>query len=120
MKNRIFSLLAIFLLLCGTAAQAQEYGKIRALKQRAAFVTSQKNDFVARVLTSYKIPCERNAQGVVIRINIEKSWLDITNIEIVPILKESADKSRQVIAHELYFYTAGGGILDLVSELIIR
>jgi hypothetical protein len=119
MKIRIFLLVLIFLLLCGLSAQAQEYGKIRALKQRATFVADQKNDFVAHVLTSYKIPFERNAQGAIVRINIEKSWLDITAIEIVPILKESADKSRQVIAHELYFYTADG-ILDLVSELIIR
>ena len=120
MKIRIFLLVSIFLFLCGSAVQAQEYGKIRALKQRAAFVTNQKNDFVARVLTAYKIPFERNAQGVVVRINLEKTWLDITAVEIVPILRESADKSRQVIAHELYFYTADGNILDLVSELIIR
>ncbi len=119
MKIRIYLLALIFFLLCGPIAQAQEYGKIRALKQRAAFVTNQKNDFVARVLTSYKIPYERNAQGAIVRINLEKSWLDITAIEIVPILQESADKSQQVTAHELYFYTPGG-ILDLVSELIIR
>lgn len=119
MKIRIFLLGILFLFVCGPVVQAQEYGKIRALKQRAAFVTNQKNDFVARVLTAYKIPYERNSQGAIVRINIEKSWLDITAIEIVPILRESADKSRQVIAHELYFYTAGG-ILDLVSELTIR
>jgi hypothetical protein len=119
MKLRICLLMVIFSLLCGPIAQAQEYGKIRALKQRAAFVTNQKNDFVARVLTSYKIPYERDAQGAVVRISLEKSWLDITAIEIVPILKESADTRQQVTAHELYFYTAGG-ILDLVSELIIR
>jgi hypothetical protein len=119
MKIRIGLLAVIFFLLCLPVAQAQEYGKIRALQQRAAFVTSQKNDFVARVLTSYKIPYERNAQGAIIRINIERNWLDINAIEIVPILKESADKRQQVTAHELYFYTANG-ILDLVSELIIR
>ena len=116
---RICLLVVIFLLLCLPAAQAQEYGKIRAMQQRAAFVTNQKNNFVARVLTSYKIPHERNAQGAIVRINIEKNWLDINAIEIVPILKESADKRQQVTAHELYFYTANG-ILDLVSELIIR
>jgi hypothetical protein len=119
MKIRIYLLTVILFLLCGLAAQAQEYGKIRALQQRAAFVTNQKNDFVARVLTSYKIPYERNGQGVVVRINLEKSWLDVTGIEIVPILQESSDKRQHVTAHELYFYTAGG-ILDLVSELIIR
>jgi hypothetical protein len=119
MKLRIYLLAVILLLLCQPAAQAQEYGKIRALQQRAAFVTSQKNDFVARVLTSYKIPYERNAQGAIVRINIEKNWLNINAVEIVPIIKESADKRQQVTAHELYFYTANG-ILDLVSELIIR
>jgi hypothetical protein len=119
MKMRICLLVVISWLLCLPVAQAQEYGKIRALQQRAAFVTNQKNDFVARVLTSYKIPYERNAQGAIVRINIERSWLDINSIEIVPILKESADKRQQVTAHEIYFYTATG-ILDLVSELIIR
>ncbi|PKN66755.1 MAG: hypothetical protein CVU54_17755 [Deltaproteobacteria bacterium HGW-Deltaproteobacteria-12] len=119
MKIRICLLAGIFFLLYGQAAQAQEFGKIRALQQRAAFVTNQKNDFVARVLTSYKIPYERNSQGAVVRINIEKTWFDITAIDIVPVLQESADKRQHVTAHELYFYTAGG-ILNLVSELIIR
>ena len=119
MKIRICVLVIIFSLLALPTVQAQEYGKLRALQQRAAVVISQKNDFVARVLTSYKIPHERNAQGVVVRINLEKSWLDVKTIEIVPLLKESADNSRQVTAHELYFFTAEG-ILDLVSELIIR
>jgi hypothetical protein len=103
----------------GFAYQAQEYGKIRALQQRAAYVTKQKNDFVARVLTSYGIPHERNAQGVVVRINMEGQWLDVTTIEIVPVLKETADNLKQVAAHELFFYTSGG-IVDLVSALTIR
>ena len=119
MKIRICLLMILLSLLYLPVVQAQEYGKLRALKQRADFVTSQKNNFVARVLTSYKIPYERNDQGTVIRINIEKKWLNISSIEIIPLLQESADKSRQVIAHELYFYTADG-ILDLVSELVIR
>ena len=119
MKIRICLLVVILLILCLPVAQAQEYGKIRAMQQRAAFVTIQKNDFVARVLTSYKIPHERNQQGAVVRINIEKNWRDITAIDIVPITEESADKRQQVTAHELYFYTATG-ILDLVSELIIK
>ena len=54
-----------------------------------------------------------------IEYNLIIIHINITAIEIVPLLRESADKSRQVIAHELYFYTADG-ILDLVSELIIR
>ncbi|MEN6621378.1 MAG: hypothetical protein ABFD50_07520 [Smithella sp.] len=123
MKFRIIFLIAVIaaslIILTQPPVQAQEFGKIRALNKRAAFVTNQKNEFVARVLTSYKIPFERNAEGVVVRINLEKGWLDIKGIEIVPILQESTDKSQRVTAHELYFNTTDG-ILDLVSELIIR
>lgn len=119
MKVRISLLAAILFLVCSPAVHAQEYGKIRALQQRAAYVTKQKNDFVARVLTSYAIPYEQNAQGVVVRIKVEDKWLDITAVEIVPVLKEGMDKHRFVAAHELFFYTAND-ILDLVSELTIR
>lgn len=119
MNFRVVLPVLALLILFQPLVQAEEYGKIRALNKRAAFVTNQKDDFVARVLTSYKIPHERNAEGAVVRINLEKSWLDIKAIEIVPILQESIDKSRRVTAHELYFYTADG-ILALVSELIIR
>lgn len=100
-------------------AQAQEYGKIRALQERAVHVTKQKNDFIVRVLNSYKIPHEVNEQGVVVRINVDSKWLDIRSIEIVPVLKESADRSQQVAAHELYFFTANG-ILNVMSALTIR
>jgi hypothetical protein len=120
MKKIFVTLFAAVLLLSFLPlAQAQEYGKIRALQLRAAYVTKQKNDFVAKVLTSYKILHEVNEQGVVIRINMDEKWLDITAIEIVPVLKESVGKSQQVAAHELYFFTANG-ILDVVSELVIR
>jgi hypothetical protein len=119
MKIRLALLTVAFFLLCQPFAQAQEYGKIRAMQQRANFIINQKNDFVARVLTSYNIPYELNSQGVVVRINMEGEWFNIKTIEIVPILREAADNRRQVAAHELYFYTAHG-ILDLVSELIIK
>jgi hypothetical protein len=119
MKLRICLLIAALLILVPVIIQAQEYGKIRALSQRAAYVTKLKNDFVARVLTSYNILHERNDQGVIVRINMDGKWQDINTIEIVPVLKESADKRQAVAAHELYFYTADG-ILDLVSELTIR
>jgi hypothetical protein len=102
------------------ALHAQEYGKIRALNQRAADVIKQRNDFVAQVLTSYAIRHERNEQGVVVRIKTDGRWLDVTTIEIVPVLKETGDKRQQVAAHELFFYTANGGILDLLSELTIH
>jgi len=119
MKIKIISLVLLIVLAALPLVQAQEYGKIRALQQRAAYVTKQKNDFVARVLTSYSIPHERNAQVVVVRINEAGQWLDVTTIEIVPVLKEAAYNSKQVAAHELFFYTSGG-ILDLISALTIR
>jgi len=115
-----FCLLALVLFfVCLPALHAQEYGKIRALQQRADHVIQLRNDFVARVLTSYGIPHERNPRGVVVRINMDGRWLDVTAVEIVPVLKETADKHQQVAAHELLFYTADG-ILDLNSELTIR
>jgi len=117
MKIRIYGLALIFA--CVSAGQAEEYGKIRALQQRAAVVTKLKNDFVAKVLASYTIPYERNAQGTVVRINMDGRWLDVSAIEIVPVLRETADKRQQVAAHELLFSTAGG-TLDLLSELMIR
>lgn len=101
------------------AVDAQEYGKIRALQQRAASVIKLKNDFVAQVLTSYMIPHERNAQGVVVRINMEGRWLEVTAIDIIPVLRDSADKNPRVVAHELLFTTADG-TLAMVSELIAR
>ena len=119
MKIRIF-LFSLILLFTGlSAAHSQEYGKIRALQQRATYVTKQKNDFVVRVLTSYKIPHEKNDQGAIVRIAMEGQWLSIKAIEIIPIIKESADKRQHVVAHELFFYT-DNNILDLVSELTIR
>ena len=117
MKNRIYLLVLILLLTGLPVVHSQEYGKIRALKQRADSIITQKNDFVARVLTAYAIPYERNAQGAVVRINTDGRWLDVTAIEIVPVLKEGTDK--QVTAHELLFTTANG-VLTLFSELAIR
>lgn len=97
---------------------AQEFGKIRALKQRAVDVVKQKNDFVARVLSSYDIPHERNAQGVVVRINMDNKWRDVTSIEIIPVLKEDHEKLK-IASHELFFST-DSGILHLSSDLMIR
>ncbi|PKN06438.1 MAG: hypothetical protein CVU72_04480 [Deltaproteobacteria bacterium HGW-Deltaproteobacteria-7] len=120
MKNIFITLLtAVLLFSFLPAAQAQEYGKIRALHERAVHVTRQKNDFIVRVLTSYKIPHEVNEQGVVVRINMDSKWMNIRSIEIIPVLQESADKSQQVAAHELYFFT-DEGILDVFSALTIR
>ncbi|MCX5857681.1 MAG: hypothetical protein NTZ57_07215 [Deltaproteobacteria bacterium] len=119
MKIRICFLGLVLLSVCLQSAHAQEYGKIRAMQQRAAYVVKQKNDFVARVLASYNIPHERNAQGVVVRIDMEGQWAEVTAIEIVPVFKEAADKRQHIVAHELFFYTPKG-ILDLTSELLIR
>jgi hypothetical protein len=119
MKTQILLLVVIMFFVSIPAIQAQEFGKIRLLQQRAAYVTKQKNDFVAQVLATYNIPHERNAEGVVVRINTDGQWQDVTTIEIVPLLKESTDKRQYVAAHELYFHTAIG-ILDLMSELTVR
>jgi hypothetical protein len=116
------SICLLALLLCFVylaAVHAQEYGKIRPLQQRADQVIKKKNDFITLVLISYNIPHERNAQGVVVRLNVDGQWLDVTAIEVVPILKETTDKHQQVAAHELFFHTANG-ILNVVSELTIR
>jgi hypothetical protein len=99
-------------------ASAQNYGQIRALKRRADTVTHQKNSFVARVLSSYKIPCEVTEQGIVARLHIENRWYDVNQIEIVPLMLE-VDGGYQVIAHEIFFYTEGE-ILHLVSAMNIR
>jgi hypothetical protein len=119
MKIRTFLFVLALLFASTPVISAQEYGRIRALQQRAAYVTKQKNDFVARVLTSYAIPHERNAEGVIVRINMDGRWQDVTAIEIVPVLKEAPDKKQQIAAHELFFFTAQG-ILDLFSDLTIR
>ena len=92
MKRQImfFSILVSFVLLVLVLPQAsaQNYGQIRALKRRADTVTQQKNYFVARVLSSYKIPCQVTEQGIVARLHIENRWYDVNQIEIVPVTRE--------------------------------
>ena len=120
-RQTIFSGILIFLTLFVWGlpqASAQNYGQIRALKRRADTVTHQKNSFVARVLSSYKIPCEVTEQGIVARLHIENRWYDVKQIEIVPLMRE-VDGGYQVIAHEIFFYTEGE-ILHLVSAMNIR
>lgn len=119
MKVRIYFLASIIFFVCLSAAHSQELGKIRALQQRAAQVTKQKNDFITKVLSSYSIPNERNAQGVVVRIHVDGKWLDVTAIDIVPVLTETPGKKQQITAHELLFHT-GSGTLYLRSDLTIR
>jgi hypothetical protein len=113
----ILILLALFVWVLPQAS-AQNYGQIRALKRRADTVTHQKNSFVARVLSSYKIPCEVTEQGIVARLHIENRWYDVNQIEIVPLMRE-VDGGYQVVAHEIFFYTEGE-ILHLVSAMNIR
>lgn len=108
----LVSLILLVLLL--PQASAQNYGQIRALKRRADTVTHQKNSFVARVLSSYKIPYQTTDQGIVARLHIEDRWHDVDQIEIVPVTRE-ADGGYQVIAHEIFFYSKGE-ILHLVAE----
>jgi hypothetical protein len=119
MKIRIWVAAAILFLACSVPGYAQEYGRLRALQQRAAQVTNLKNAFVAGVLASYRIEHERNSQGIVVRINIDGRWQDITAIEIVPVMTETADKGRRLTGHELLFTTAEG-TLDLLSDMAVR
>ena len=122
MKRRtmLFGILVSFALLVLLLHQASalNYGQIRALKRRADTVTYQKNSFVARVLSSYKIPYQTTEQSIVARLHIEDRWHDVDQIEIVPLTRE-VDGGYQVIAHEIFFYTEGE-ILHLVSEVKIR
>ncbi len=122
MKRQImfFSILVslALLVLVLPQASAQNYGQIRALKRRADTVTQQKNSFVVRVLSSYKIPYQVTEQGIVARLHIENRWYDVNQIEIVPVTQE-VDGGYQVIAHEIFFYTEGE-ILHLVSAVTIR
>jgi hypothetical protein len=118
-KVHVYLIALILGSVCLPAVHAQEYGKIRALDQRAAHIIKQRNDFVMQVLASYAIPHEYNEQGAVVRIKMDGQWLAVSTVEIVPVLRESADKEKQVIAHELLFYTTRG-ILALPSELKIH
>lgn len=122
MKGRILVLGAIIFLAAFVAAppwvSTETYGQLRALERRAATVTRQKNDFVARVLHSYNIPYQRTEQGVVVRLRIGANWLDVNRIEIVPLVQEG-EHGLQVMGHEIFFYTEGE-ILHLVSALTIR
>jgi hypothetical protein len=99
-------------------AASENYGQIRALKLRAQTVVQRKNDFVARVLQSYDIRFQRSQQGVVNRLQIGGQWQNVTQIEIVPQVREGAG-GPQLVAHEIYFYTEKE-ILHLVSAITIR
>jgi hypothetical protein len=122
MKRRMVLLNIIFT--CGLVVLllpdgwAQDYGQIRALKNRAETVNQQKNHFVAQVLHSYNIPCQVTEEGIVARLHIQNRWYDVNQIEIVPVTKE-VEGGYQVIAHEIFFYTEGD-ILHLVSAATIR
>ena len=122
MKQQTMSFgILVFCLMCALVlpqASAQNYGQLRALKRRAATVTRQKNQFVARVLHSYDIPCQVTKQGIVARLHLENRWHDVNQIEIVPVTKE-LERGYQVTAHEIFFYTERE-ILHLVSAIKIR
>jgi hypothetical protein len=119
-RNVLLSIIVSFALLVAVMPQvmAQNYGQIRALKNRAETVTQQKNHFVAQVLRSYNIPCQVTEEGIVARLHIQNRWYDVSQIEIVPVTKE-VEGGYQVIAHEIFFYTEGD-ILHLVSAATIR
>ncbi|MBN2688030.1 MAG: hypothetical protein JXR85_07615 [Deltaproteobacteria bacterium] len=122
MRIRAVSLIVFICIIVLTAAtvfsQPYSYGRLSALKERAIAVTEQKNRFVTKVLDSYHIAYRCNQQGVVVRIKVDDGWNDVTRIEIVPLVSDESTGFR-VIAHNIYFETAGG-MLHLVSPLIIR
>ena len=97
---------------------AQNYGQIRAMKNRAETVTRQKNHFVVQVLRSYNIPCKVTEEGIVAQLHIQNHWYDVKQIEIVPVTRD-IEGGYEVIAHEIFFYTEGD-ILHLVSAAKIR
>ena len=122
MKHWVFLMSVIMFLVVLLPAPApafdKPYGQLRALKRRAATVVLQKNDFVARVLNSYRIAYQRNKGGVVVRLQIESKWLEVNRIEIVPMVREG-ERGLDVVGHEIFFYT-GDEIFHLVSALTIR
>lgn len=113
-------LLSLLLLapLLPPAGAGDDFGRVRAMRQRAENVTRQKNEFVTLVLNSYKIPHQVNQQGVVVRLKTKDQWHEVNSIEIIPVIKNNSDRPRRVEAHEIYFFTAEG-VLNLVSELTI-
>jgi len=115
-------LIAILVVLCiiisFSETYSQSYGRIRALKERAITVIQQKNNFVTRVLDSYGIPYECNHEGVVVRININDQWNDVSRIDIVPLFNDN-ETGFSVTAHNIFFGT-DRGTFHIVSELIIR
>jgi len=116
MQKRILALAVLFAFSILPAVHAQDDGKLRAMQKRAAVITKQKNDFVVRVLNSYKIPHELNAEGTVVRISMNGQWIDVKGLDIVPVIKETTEKRQVLAGHELYFYTQNE-ILDLMSDL---
>ena len=121
MRHLAFMLCAIIFLsgLVDTPwAYGETYGQLRALNRRAVTVILQRNDFVARVLRTYDIQYQNTKEGVVNRLLIGNSWIDINRIEIVPLMLEEEHGVR-VTGHEIFFYTKDN-ILHLASELTIR
>jgi hypothetical protein len=106
------------LVLVNPLVWAQNYGQIRALKNRAETVTRQKNHFVVQVLRLYNIPCKLTEEGIVAQLHIQNHWYDVNQIEIVPVTKE-VEGGYEVIAHEIFFYTESD-ILHLVSAAKIQ
>lgn len=120
MKMLLYALAGIvFFTALPATAGAQDYGKLRAQERRTEQVLRQRNDFVSQVLTAYAIAHQRNDQGIVVRIRVDDRWLEVTAIDIVPLLADAAGRPRQVAAHKLLFQTSQG-VMELLSELTIR
>jgi len=120
MKKKPFlqGVFLFFLLLWPMVTLASGYGQIRALEQRAAEVTELKNRFLSQVLDSYRVPYEKNQEGMVVRIQVENRWYRIQTVEIVPVTSPDG-KDPAVTGHEIFFYT-DGGIFHIVTPLTAR
>ena len=116
----VFAVIAIMnlILLCAAVSHARPNGILRAMEKRAAVITKMKNDFVMKVLNQYKIPFNNNPQGVIIQIQVDEKWQDISTIEIVPEIMET-DQGLQIIGHNIFFHTKLG-ILHLTSDIAIK
>lgn len=99
-------------------SQSYSYGRLRALNDRAITVIQMKNRFITRVLDTYDVPYESNAEGVIVRIKVENVWNDVDRIDIVPLMSNDGE-GVHVIAHNIFFGTKRG-IFHLVSQLAVR
>ena len=92
---------------------------LQVMKDRAETITRLKNEFVKKLLDSYRIPYEADPKGVILRIKMDGQWKEVKVIEIVPEVKDGQG-GIQRITHNIYFYVRSGEVLHLTSEINIK